>query len=957
VLQAPDGCAARDLWLPRSFAAHANADVAAAALRLLASHGLKDPGSRVCLLRVLREAKSDELAFTVLDALEVDDNVSAVLRDEAAGAPAADEPRTETTPAQPAGAAKGVLDAFGADPDSLPSAPPATPAGADGGSPAEAALDAFLEPGQRAAPAPTAPATPADTPAAGAAGVLAAFGVDGAEQPAPVVGDTPGSVSLRELGLAAMAYLEPKYPERTRRAAALFVTGLGSRAGLPVLEAGLAQATAAERQRVARLLRLPQASRIAGVEALLRVLVDDFAENVRREAVAACLGASRSALINLPFATLMHPDARLRPWDLLTFWGSGSREGATAIAECFRRWARTLVADADPARQTLGLILLERVWQQGDAETVVPFLTAATPWQRRAAAGALGRRAPPAFQEHLAALAADPSEHVRIVLPLVYGKDDDQWVDYVDAEHFGSSFFRVHSFRGSERKPAALPPAVVTVLEGLTRDPVPRVRLEAFLCLLEHRVSVDLARLAATVEALPERKAASGRVASFVGENYRQLGPPFRLLLPYLEGTWQGESMREELNKHFGVSDDTPMPTASPPRLLRPDRPAAVAAEFLPELQTPVEGAARPPVALVYFHSPGCSECERVARLLEELQRAFPNLTVEAHSIRKLAAVRLNEALCQRFAVPEPLRLVTPAVFCSAGPLIRQEITFASLNDKVNRSLGGRREDWITVTPEDLEEAEQAVQDRYAAFRAGVVVAAGLLDGVNPCAFATIIFLLSYLQLAKRRPREIAQVGLAFIAGVFLAYVGLGLGLTEIVARLQVLRQVSRGLNLALAAFVLIVAMLSIRDGVLCLQGRLAAITLQLPDVLKRRIHRAVREGSRQRHFVLAAFVVGVLISFLELACTGQVYAPTIVFMLKSGRDLAGALRYLLLYNLAFVAPLLLIFALAFGGLRSAALTGFLQRHAATVKFATAALFLVLFVLFVFGHRLPYLAG
>jgi len=174
------------------------------------------------------------------------------------------------------------------------------------------------------------------------------------------------------------------------------------------------------------------------------------------------------------------------------------------------------------------------------------------------------------------------------------------------------------------------------------------------------------------------------------------------------------------------------------------------------------------------------------------------------------------------------------------------------------------------------------------------------------------------------------------------------------VARLQTLRHASHILNVVLAAFVLVIAALSVRDGVLCLQGRLAATTLQLPEVLKRHIHRVIRGRSRQRHFVVAAFGIGVAISLLELACTGQVYAPTIVFMLRSGRDTWGALRYLLVYNLAFVGPLLVIFGLAYGGLRSQALSGWLQRHAAWVKFATAALFLAIFVLFVYGDRFAW---
>ncbi len=128
-------------------------------------------------------------------------------------------------------------------------------------------------------------------------------------------------------------------------------------------------------------------------------------------------------------------------------------------------------------------------------------------------------------------------------------------------------------------------------------------------------------------------------------------------------------------------------------------------------------------------------------------------------------------------------------------------------------------------------------------------------------------------------------------------------------------------------------------------------MTLQLPAALKSGIHDTIRRGTRNPRFVIAAFVVGLAVSILELACTGQVYLPTIVFMLQRGGGRGGALAYLLLYNLAFVAPLVLILVLGLCGLRQETLVHRMRRHAAAVKFATAALFLLLFLFFVFGNR------
>jgi hypothetical protein len=142
---------------------------------------------------------------------------------------------------------------------------------------------------------------------------------------------------------------------------------------------------------------------------------------------------------------------------------------------------------------------------------------------------------------------------------------------------------------------------------------------------------------------------------------------------------------------------------------------------------------------------------------------------------------------------------------------------------------------------------------------------------------------------------------------------------------------------------------LSIRDGILCLMGRMKEMTLQLPALLKAQIHKVIREGTRHTRFVVAAFVVGVLISVLELACTGQVYLPTILFVLETSSAKADAISRLAIYNFAFVSPLVVIFALAYGGMRSDALVKFMQKHVALVKFATAILFFLLFLIFAFG--------
>ena len=133
-------------------------------------------------------------------------------------------------------------------------------------------------------------------------------------------------------------------------------------------------------------------------------------------------------------------------------------------------------------------------------------------------------------------------------------------------------------------------------------------------------------------------------------------------------------------------------------------------------------------------------------------------------------------------------------------------------------------------------------------------------------------------------------------------------------------------------------------------------MTLQLPDSLKERIRSVVRSGAQARRFVVAAFVVGVAISMIELACTGQVYLPTILYMLRAGTH--GALNHLLLYNIAFTVPLIIVFGLAWTGMRSDALIQFQKRNTTVVKLLTGILFLALTAFLLFGNVfMPAISG
>lgn len=346
---------------------------------------------------------------------------------------------------------------------------------------------------------------------------------------------------------------------------------------------------------------------------------------------------------------------------------------------------------------------------------------------------------------------------------------------------------------------------------------------------------------------------------------------------------------------------------------------------------------------LVFFEKPGCDECARVARELARLQKEYPDLQVETCTITSPEGLEKNAVLCRRLDVPSRDRSLAPAVFSSRGYLARKRLDEPALRRLAAEEVMyayKRAESPASpeTTPDETARARRDIAEAYAGMTLGVVLLGGLIDGVNPCAFATLVFFLSYLRLARRSRRETLLTGTVFIAAVYLTYFAIGLLFHELIGVLRTLHTWKTALDLLFAALAALAAMLSFRDALLARRGRQQEMSLKLPAFLQNRIRAVTRRQVRARSIVLSACVSGILISALELACTGQVYAP-IIYQIQLGSS--SAVGLLALYNLAFIAPLIVIFWIGSrdGG---SSLAAFQQRHAALVKSLLGFLFLAL---------------
>ena len=231
------------------------------------------------------------------------------------------------------------------------------------------------------------------------------------------------------------------------------------------------------------------------------------------------------------------------------------------------------------------------------------------------------------------------------------------------------------------------------------------------------------------------------------------------------------------------------------------------------------------------------------------------------------------------------------------------------------------------------------------------IIGAGLVDGINPCAFAVIVFFISFLTVYKYTRREIIVVGLSYCAAVFAAYVLIGLGLFRFLYAMQGFYWVIKGFYILTALVCLVFFVLSLYDFWIYRKTKKSdKMLLQLPQNLKVRIHKIMGFFLRDKHesvwrLMLAALAVGFCVSLVEAVCTGQVYIPTVVLIMQDPAYRVKAFIYLLLYNFMFIVPLLAVFALAVAGYESRGFNDFLKKHLGITKLLLCVVFLGLFIL------------
>ena len=178
-----------------------------------------------------------------------------------------------------------------------------------------------------------------------------------------------------------------------------------------------------------------------------------------------------------------------------------------------------------------------------------------------------------------------------------------------------------------------------------------------------------------------------------------------------------------------------------------------------------------------------------------------------------------------------------------------------------------------------------------------LVFVSALIDSINPCAFSILLLTIAFLFSMGKLRSNILKIGGFYIAGIFVAYLLIGLGIFQTLHLFNTphfMAKVGAWLLIALGAINLINEFFP-----------KFPIKLRIPQFAHKKMAGLMERGS-----VLAVFLLGALVGICEFPCTGGPYLMVLGLLHDQGTYLRGVV-YLIFYNIVFIAPLVVALVIA----------------------------------------------
>ena len=210
-----------------------------------------------------------------------------------------------------------------------------------------------------------------------------------------------------------------------------------------------------------------------------------------------------------------------------------------------------------------------------------------------------------------------------------------------------------------------------------------------------------------------------------------------------------------------------------------------------------------------------------------------------------------------------------------------------------------------------------------------IVLISAAIDSINPCAIGVLILMVSVVLGGKGSVGRLLYLGGLYIGSIFLTYLLAGLGLIYFLQGVPLF--VAEYLAIIVGSIVILAGLLEVKDFFWYGKG----FSLQIPPYFARKIHEYSKNVT-----TTGVILLGVFIAAVELPCTGAPYLAIITLLSLNFN--AQAFLMLLIYNVVFVLPLIVILLLVAGGMKIDKIKKWKQANKGYMRFAIGYMLIAL---------------
>lgn len=223
-----------------------------------------------------------------------------------------------------------------------------------------------------------------------------------------------------------------------------------------------------------------------------------------------------------------------------------------------------------------------------------------------------------------------------------------------------------------------------------------------------------------------------------------------------------------------------------------------------------------------------------------------------------------------------------------------------------------------------------------------IILGAAAIDSINPCAIGVLLFLGSILLRVSSKKTILLNLGLTYILTVYIVYTLSGLGL--IWFQVTLIRYgFAETVGIIVGVLVIMLGLIEIKDFFWYGKG----ISLEISPQHKEKLTKMAEKISW-----LGVVSIGGFVAMVELPCTGGPYLAITAILAKSF-DMK-AFIYLLIYNIIFILPLLVILLLLYFGTSTLKLKQWRQKNRRWMNLSSGLLMISLGILLIAYYRLGW---